>query len=53
MDNLSQEEVYLKRPLVYFFDGLDYKDNFVPFDAATKKQGKRNIETHFLVDEQG
>lgn len=34
---LSQEEIYLKRKLVYFFEGFVYVDKVVPFDATIKK----------------
>lgn len=37
MDDLYQEEIYLKKKLVSFFEGLDYVDGVVSYDAALKK----------------
>lgn len=47
---LSQEDIYLKRQLVSFFEGFVYVDKVVSFDAMIKKQHKWYIRTHLLVD---
>lgn len=50
MDDLPQGEIYLKRKLVSFFEGLGYVDDIFPYDEMTRKQGNRNIEIHLLMD---
>lgn len=50
MDNLSQEDVFLKKWLVSFFEDLGYVRGVVPPDAASKKQLQRLTETRLLMN---
>lgn len=47
---MSQEETYLKRQLVSFFDAMGYIDGVVTSNAIVARQKKWCIETCLLVD---
>lgn len=46
----EEEEVYLKRKLVAFYNELGYIDDIVPSDVTSRKRLKRFIETRWMVD---
>lgn len=48
LDDLSQEENYMKRKLVAFFEDLGFVDNVSPSREAPRKQNKHFIETRLL-----
>lgn len=50
MDDMSQEETYLKRQLVSFFDSMGYINDVMTSNAIAAIQKKWCIETCLLVD---
>lgn len=49
-DDLFDEEMYLKRPLIYLFKNMDYDSGVTPLDAASKKRLLQLIMTQLLVN---
>lgn len=47
---LFGEDVFQKRKLVSFFNGVSYDEGVIPPDAASRKQLKWFMETHLLVE---
>lgn len=50
MNDLSQEDTYLKSRLVGFYECLGFFYVVMSFKVASKKQKKRKFEMNFLVE---
>lgn len=50
LNNLSQEETYMKRNLVVLFGVLGYVDKVVSSEATPRKPKKRSIKTCLQVE---
>lgn len=50
MDDLTQEDIFLKRKSVSIYEALGYTGGVAPPDTTLKKQLKQLIETCLLVE---